>query len=161
MPPDRTLELTERPEVPWVSIVLGYGPMLPFFFGAAASWVFAGAYRAEAVLSTIVWAGSILAFLAGVRRGLSFRTEGGPAIAQIVTMFCLYVLALVSLIAGVHGYLAIAVGSLLIGFAAMQVLDPIAARNGQAPLFFSRLRPPQLAIAGVSLVALLANVLIR
>ena len=38
------------------------------------------------------------------------------------------------------------------------ILDPIAARDGQAPLFFARLRPPQMAIAVASLVALLANV---
>ena len=157
-PQDRTLEITERPEVPWLSIVLGYGPMLPFALGAAAVWVFTGAVRMEAIVLTTIWASAILAFLAGVRRGLSFRTEGGPAIAQIATMFCLFVLALVALIAGEHGFLATSIACLTVGFAAMLLLDPIAAARGQAPLFFARLRPPQLAIAVVSLAALFGNV---
>ena len=89
---------------------------------------------------------------------LSFRTEGGPALAQIATMFCLFVLALASLLALVHGFARVAVGCTLLGFAAILVLDPIAARRGQAPLFFARLRPPQIAIAVASLALLLADV---
>ncbi len=154
----RTIEVSERPEVPWLSVVLGYGPMLPFVVGAAASWATRGFWRGEIVLVTMVWANAILAFLAGVRRGLSFRTEGGPAAAQIATMFCLFVLALLSALAIVHGFARIAVGATLAGFAAVMVLDPIAARQGQAPLFFARLRPPQIAIAVASLAVLLANV---
>ncbi len=154
----RTVDVSERPEVPWLSIVLGYGPMLPFVVGAGASWTVRGSWHGEVVLVTMIWANAILAFLAGVRRGLSFRTEGGPAVAQIATMFCLFVLALGSLLALTHGFTRVAVGSTLLGFAAIMVLDPIAARDGQAPLFFARLRPPQIAIAAASLVALLANV---
>ena len=153
-PHERTLEITERPEIPWLSILLGYGPMLPFAFGAGAVWVLTGTWRIEAIVLTTLWASAILAFLAGVRRGLSFRTEGGPAIAQIATMFCLFVLALGALIAGYHAYFAISVALLTIGFFAMLLLDPIAAAQGQAPWFFARLRPPQLAIAVISLIVL-------
>ena len=158
--PRRTLEVTERPDVPWLSIVFGYGPMVPFAIGALAAWTFKGAIRVEAVLLTVVWASSILAFLSGVRRGLSFRTEGGPALAQIATMFCTFVLALAALVAGVHGLPAASAALLLVGFAAILVLDPIAARDGQAPLFFARLRPPQLSIAVASLAVLLADLLV-
>ena len=154
----RTIDVGERPEVPWLSIVLGYGPMLPFVAGAGASWTLHGSWHGEVVFLTMIWADAILAFLAGVRRGLSFRTEGGPAVAQIATMFGLFVLALTSLLALTHGFARVAVGSTLVGFAAVMVLDPIAARNGQAPLFFARLRPPQIAIAAASLAVLLANV---
>ena len=154
----RTVDVSERPEVPWLSIVLGYGPMLPFVVGAGTSWAVRGFWHGEVVLVTMIWANAILAFLAGVRRGLSFRTEGGPAVAQIATMFCLFVLALASLLALTHGFTRVAVGCTLLGFAAIMVLDPIAARDGQAPLFFARLRPPQIAIAVVSLVVLLASV---
>ena len=45
---------------------------------------------------------------------------------------------------------------LLVGFGAIAVLDPIAARRGEAPLFFARLRPVQIPIALLSLAALLA-----
>ena len=155
---ERSVDVTERPEVPWLSIVLGYGPMLPLVAGAAASWFVHESWRGEVVLLTMIWADCILAFLAGVRRGLSFRTEGGPAPAQIATMFCLFVIALASLVALVHGFTRSAVGCALIGFAAIMVLDPIAARRGQAPLFFARLRPPQIVIAVASLAVLLASV---
>ena len=157
---EREIDITEKPEVPWLSVVLGFGPMLPFVAGDLAAWGFAGVLRGEAILLTIIWAASILAFLAGVRRGLSFRTEGGPAVAQIATMFCLYVLALAALVAVVHGFAIYAAAFVLIGFAALMVLDPIAAKAGQAPLFFARLRPLQMAIATVSLAALLANLIV-
>ena len=66
-------------EVPWLSVVLGYGPMLPFVVGALLAWLTHGAIRAEIVLLTILYTASILLFLAGVRRGLSFRTAGRSA----------------------------------------------------------------------------------
>ena len=153
----RKIEVVERPEVPWLSVVFGYGPMVPFVVGALATWRLSGLWRGEAVLLTIVWAATILAFLAGVRRGLSFRTEGGPALAQIATMFGLFGLALAALVAVVHAFALISVGLLLVGFLGTLLLDPVAARHGQAPLFFARLRPPQMLIAVVSLAALLVS----
>ena len=153
----REIDVIERPEVPALSILFGYGPMLPFAIGAIATWRLTGVWREEAILLTVIWAATILAFLAGVRRGLSFRTEGGPASMQIVTMLVLFVLALVSLVAVVHGIAFYAVIFVLIGYVAILVLDPIAARRGQAPLFFARLRPPQMMIAVLSLSALLAD----
>lgn len=135
--------------------------MFPFAAGAAAAWATSGSWHAEAVLLCTLWAAAILAFLAGARRGLSFRTEGGPALAQISTMFCLFTLALASLVAVVHAHARLAIGCLLVGFIAVMILDPIAARAGQAPLFFARLRPPQMAIAVISLAALLANVWVK
>ena len=157
----RTIDVTERPEVPWLSVVLGYGPMLPFVVGAILSWATRTAVRAEFVLLTILYAASILLFLAGVRRGLSFRTEGGPRVMQIVTMFGLYALGMLALIAAVEGFATIAAALVLAGFACVLVLDPIAARRGEAPLFFARLRPPQIAIAVASLTALLANLVVH
>ena len=154
--PAREIDVTEHPEVPWLSVVFGYGPMIPFVAGAVAAWTLTGVWRAEAILLTLVWAATILAFLSGVRRGLSFRTQGGVALAQIATMLGLFVLALAAVTAMAHGLLAVAAGCLFVGFLAILVLDPIAARVGQAPLFFVRLRPPQMAIAVVSLGALFA-----
>lgn len=159
--PARTLHIDERPEIPWLSVVFGYGPMLPFSGGAILAWVTTGSLRHQIVMLTILWAASILAFLAGVRRGLSFRTEGGPALAQIATMFALYVLALVSLVALVEGATRIAVVAPLVGFSAVALLDPIAARSGQAPLFFARLRPTQIPIAVASLAVLLLSLWVR
>jgi hypothetical protein len=154
----RDIDVVEHDEVPALSIVLGFGPMLPFVIGAVATWCLSGFWRGEAVLLTVLWAAAILAFLAGVRRGLSFRTEGGPAVAQIVTMAGLFTLALGALVAIVHALALVAVSLVLVGFLLITILDPIAARQGQAPLFFARLRPPQMMIAVGSLVAVLVSV---
>ena len=159
--PERHIEIAERPEVPWLSIVFGYGPMLPFAAGAAAAWILDGYWREEAILLTSLWAATILAFLSGVRRGLSFRTQGGEAVAQIATMLVLFILALAALVALTHGSPGSTVACLLVGFALIFVLDPIAARRGQAPLFFIRLRRPQMAIAVLRLATLLAATLGR
>lgn len=160
-PSARSFVVAERPEVPWLSVVLGYGPMLPFVGGAVLAWATRGAFRAEFVLLTILYAASILLFLAGVRRGLSFRTAGGPRVAQIATMFALYALGVLALFAVVEGLAIVATALLLAGFASVLVLDPIAARDGEAPLFFARLRPPQMAIAVASMAALLASLVLR
>lgn len=159
--PSRTFEIAERPEVPWLSVVLGYGPMLPVLAGAGLSWITSGVLRAEIVLLTTLYASSILLFLAGVRRGLSFRTADGPHVAQIATMFGLYGLGALALLATSQGLAIAATTLLLAGFASVLVLDPVAARNGEAPLFFARLRPPQTAIAVASLVLLLASLIAR
>ena len=157
--PERTISITEHPEVPWLSLAFGYGPMLLLATGAIASWILKGALRDEVVLLTCIWGTAILGFLSGVRRGLSFRTEGGEALAQLATMLLLFILALASMVAIAHGWMAAAITCLLLGFGAVLVLDPIAARHGQAPLFFIKLRPPQMALAVTSLGVLLVEVL--
>jgi hypothetical protein len=49
----------------------------------------------------------------------------------------------------------LAVACLIVGYLSVAVLDPIAARRSEAPLFFARLRPAQMAIPVLSLLALL------
>ncbi|WP_156311811.1 hypothetical protein [Methylobacterium platani] len=46
---------------------------------------------------------------------------------------------------------AIAAVLLIAGFGLVAVLDPVAARRGETPLFFARLRPVQRPLAIVSL----------
>lgn len=90
---------------------------------------------------------------------MSFRTEGGPSIAQIATMFGLCVLALGALASAQFDLPIVAAALLLIGFGTVLITDPIAAKRGEAPLFFARLRRPQIAIAVASLLALLVNLI--
>ncbi|GJD45759.1 hypothetical protein AFCDBAGC_3636 [Methylobacterium cerastii] len=152
----RTLTAHESRETPWLSVVLGFGPMLPLVAGAAAAWWMRGQPLDYLVaLVTILYGAAILLFLAGVRRGVSFRTEGGPTVVQIATMFGLFALGLSALVTVVMGKAIPALALLIVGYAAIAVLDPIAARTGEAPLFFARLRPLQMPIAVVSLAALL------
>ncbi len=157
MTSERHIAVTERPEVPWLSVVLGYGPMLPIAAAAIASWFLDGDLRTGAIQSGAIYAASILAFLGGVRRGVSFRTEGGPKVAQILTMAGLWFTALLALLCINIGMQEVAIALLIVGYAAITILDPIAARAGQAPLFFARLRRPQMLIAIASLVALVAS----
>ena len=81
-------------------------------------------------------------FLAGVRRGLGFFTEGGSRPTQVATSIWLFVLALAALVLSYGEALA----ALAIGFLTVAILDPLAARQGEVPLHFARLRPPQMAI---------------
>ncbi|KQP77751.1 hypothetical protein ASF60_06220 [Methylobacterium sp. Leaf113] len=156
-PDGRTFQVTESRAVPWLSIVFGYGPMLPFVVGAAIAWVRPGDTLGEAaLLLTLLWGCAILLFLSGVRRGLSFRTEGGPTLTQMATMIGLFSLGFVALALAILDEAVAALVLLLVGFGAIAVLDPIAARRGEAPLFFARLRPVQIPIALLSLAALLA-----
>lgn len=156
-PDGRTLRVTEPRAVPWLSIVFGYGPMLPFAAGALAAWGWRGTDLGQAAAAlTILWGCAILLFLSGVRRGVSFRTEGGATVAQIATMIGLFSLGFAALVLATLGAAVPALLLLLVGFTAIAVLDPIAARRGEAPLFFARLRPVQVPIALVSLAVLLA-----
>jgi Protein of unknown function (DUF3429) len=132
--------------------------MLPFAAGAAAAWLLAPPLAARAVDLTVLWGGAVLAFLAGVRRGLSFRTPGGPAPAQLATSLGLFALGFAALAVS---QTAVAVSLLLAGYAALGVLDPRAADRHEAPPYFARLRPAQMLIPVLSLVAVLALLLTR
>ncbi|MGU3361406.1 DUF3429 domain-containing protein [Methylobacterium sp. M6A4_1b] len=156
-PDGRTLRVTEPRAVPWLGIVLGYGPMLPFAVGALVAWGWRGAALGQAAAAlTILWGCAILLFLSGVRRGVSFRTEGGATVVQIATMIGLFSLGFAALVLAALDRAVPALALLLLGFTAIAVLDPIAARRGEAPLFFARLRPVQIPIAILSLAGLLA-----
>ena len=156
-PDGRTLRVTEPRAVPWLSIVFGYGPMLPFAAGALVAWGWPGTPLGQvAAALTILWGCAILLFLSGVRRGVSFRTEGGATVAQIATMIGLFSLGFAALVLATLDRAVPALVLLLLGFTAIAILDPIAARRGEAPLFFARLRPVQIPIAILSLAALLA-----
>ena len=148
--PPRHLSLTERPEIPLDGLLLGYGAMLPF--PAAAALVLAVPETEPQALPLLrLWAAAILLFLAGVRRGLSFRTEGGPRLSQIAMTLWLFGAGLLSLLLPPHPSLALQ----LAAYASLLALDPLAARAGEAPLYFLRLRPPQMAIPAASLALLL------
>ncbi|AWN40993.1 DUF3429 domain-containing protein [Methylobacterium durans] len=151
----RTVTAHEPRETPWLSVVLGYGPMLPILAGAAAAWALPGEAGRLAGTLAILWANAILLFLSGVRRGVSFRTEGGPTAMQIGTMMLLFSLGFAALAALQFGRETGAIALLVLGFGAVAVLDPIAAARGEAPLFFARLRPLQIPIGLAGLLGLL------
>jgi hypothetical protein len=151
----RTVIAQEPHEVPWLSIVFGFGPMIPFIGGAATAWWLRGEAGGAVLAATALWACAILLFLSGVRRGVSFRTEGGATLTQMVTMLGYFGAGLVALGATYLGWMTTALVVLLAAYSTMPALDAVAARRGEAPLFFARLRPIQIPMAIVSLAALL------
>ena len=149
--------VTESRRTPALSVFLGSIAMVPFAVGAVAAWVLGPDWSALAAKFTLLWGCSILIFLAGVRRGVSFRTAGGPTVAQIATMVWLFVLGVTALM--LPGFVVPLV-LLLAGYLSLAVLDPLAARRGEAPLFFERLRPVQMLVPLASLAAVLVRALV-
>ncbi len=153
----RLADGTEDPKArsPAESLLLAYAAMVPLVAGA----IVALALRHEAGLVvhlTVAWAGALLCFFAGVNRGLSFRQPGGPALAQIGTMLWLFAVGVASLLSP-WPWMSLILQ--LTGFASMAVLDPAAARHGEAPRYFARLRPVQLVVPLASLALILWRVL--
>ncbi|GGB20266.1 hypothetical protein GCM10011380_07310 [Sphingomonas metalli] len=141
--------------IPADSLIFGYGPMLPFVAAAIGLWALPPHWAALALQLGIVWGALILAFLAGVRRGFGFGSNAASTFAEIATMLVYFVIAGLALIVPDATARLIL---LFIGFAAVVLLDTRAARHGDAPAHFARLRPPQIAIALVALVAMMLRV---
>ena len=160
-PSSATFTLTEPAETPWLGIFFGYVAMVPFVVGALAFWLTGEPWRGAALAITLFWGCAILAFLAGVRRGVSFRTPGGVTAAQIVTMLWLFCLAFAAIVLTAIAAPVAAAALLLVGYLSLGVLDPIAARKLEAPLYFARLRPVQMAIPVLCLAGTLVLLLVR
>lgn len=140
--------------IPVPSLILGYLPIIPLVLAGILVWFAGPALFALTVDAAVLWASILLFFLAGVRRGLSFFTDGGPQPAQILTMFWLFFLGLVVL---VSPYSPIAVGAAAVGFASLGVCDARAAGHGQVPGFFRDLRPPQTGLATAAMISVLLS----
>jgi Protein of unknown function (DUF3429) len=146
----------ETGQIPTLDVVFGFGPTLPFVLGAVLAWWFPQPWRLVTLQFTALWGTAILLFLSGVRRGLSFRTEGGPTWRQIATMLTLFSLGTCSLGAIWLNGLRSSLVLLLVGYSAIFVLDPIAAAVGEAPLYFRTLRRLQMPIIILALIASIA-----
>lgn len=154
----RLARATEDPQTrtPAESLVLAYAALVPIVAGAVAVWITTGQVAWVILRGTTIWAGAILCFLAGVRRGLAFRQEGGPTLAQLAAMFWLFALGAGALLSP---WPRTALVCLLAGYATVAVLDPLAARRGEAPRYFRRLRPVQMLVPVAAIVSLLARLL--
>jgi Protein of unknown function (DUF3429) len=138
---------TDTPErIPLLSLVLGFGPAAVILVAGALAllgWPWALVFGQA-------WAAVILIFLAGVVRGLSFFTAGGPRMSQIAVSMVRFGCGVAALI--LPPVLALPV--LAVGYLSSLLYDPFAARTGAAPRYFARLRPPQMIVALVGLVLL-------
>ena len=144
------------PRVPATSYVYGFGPMLPLVAGGAAAWLLPGMLALFAVQLTVLWGTLILVFIAGVRRGFGFGSPRASTLVEIMTMQAYFLLALGAILLGPRPY---GPALLCIGYALVALLDRRAALRGDAPAHFARLRPPQMLLGLVGLVATLARTL--
>jgi Protein of unknown function (DUF3429) len=145
----RRFEIEERPEIPGDGLIFGYGAMV--LLVACAGLAFVPVWSAWAMEAGRLWAAAIVLFLSGVRRGLSFRTEGGPRWTQLAMMLWLFCGGLAAMLLPVEPGL----GLLLALSLSLAVLDPLAARTGEVPLYFRRLRPAQMGLAALCLAVML------
>jgi uncharacterized membrane protein len=128
-------------------LLLGSVSMAPLVALAILAWA-APALPAVFVRTlAVIWAGALLTFFAGVRRGLTFSEAGGGRPSELATMLGVFFVGVVSLI-----LLSPVLAAL--GLAGVAVLDAMAARRQQAPLYFSVFRPPQLGLGALSLLAI-------
>jgi hypothetical protein len=147
----------DRTPIPLASLVFGYGPMAPFALAALGAWTLASPWPVLATRLAILWGAIILVFVAGVRRGYGFGAPQASTAHEIATMLTYVVLGGLSLLLADAGQSAVAVVLLAIGFVLVPVFDRRAAFEGDAPGYFARLRGPQMSIAVVALLALLAH----
>jgi hypothetical protein len=141
----RRITLEEGARIPLDGLLLGWGAMVPLAVSAALA--FRPDLSGVAVEAGRLWAAAIAVFLAGVRRGLSFRTAGGPRARQLAMMLWLFLGG----IAAAAMPLSWALWLLIALYLSLAVLDPIAARAGDVPLYFARLRPAQMGFGAVCL----------
>lgn len=141
----RPIYLIETASVPRDGLLLGWAATVPFFVFAIALWL-ADASLAKTIAAVAqLWGGAIMLFFSGVRRGLSFRTEGGPHWQQLVVFGLLFFGGLAVLTVPPKTALFI----VAVALAALAIEDTRAAHRGEVPLYFSRLRPPQMSVAAV------------
>ncbi len=140
--------------IPRPALVLAAGPVLLILVAALIALALPTRTAGVPITLGQMWAAVLLLFLAGVRRGLSFAAEGGPRPIQIATAIGLFVLG----VAGLLLPLQAALLALIVGYAAIGILDPRAARRGEVPAWFARLRPPQMAVAIAGLLLFMVRI---
>lgn len=145
------------PHIPLSSLILAYGPVLPLPLAAVGWLVLPYPLPGVVLWLAVWWGGAILTFLAGVRRGLSFQ-DAGANLAELALMTWLFLLGAGAIAAAlaVHSPL-LPLTMLVFGYATIAIVDPISARRGRAPAHFEALRPPQMGVALIGLVALIVE----
>jgi hypothetical protein len=95
--------------------------------------------------SAVIWASSLLAFFAGVRRGLIFSEAGGGGWRERITILAIFALGIAAML-----FCSLIVAA--VGLACVGGLDALSARRGEAPRYFSMFRSLQMAVCAAALV---------
>ncbi len=154
---DRALDIVEAERPSRLDLALAFGAVAPLVAGAVAAWTTGGSTRDLAMSLAIIWGGAILAFMAGVRRGLSFRTRDGPQGAQLAVTLWIFALAFGSMVA-LRPLTSLIL--LIVGYASLLLsAGAAAAAHADASLAFGSVRPVQTAVAVLSLCVVAARLL--
>lgn len=138
---------------PMTNLILGYGPMLPLVLAAVGAWGLGGRWALLAIHLALIWGALVLAFAGGVRRGFGIARPAPPARADIAAALAYFTLAGLALVVP---YWTTALSLLIVGYVLAALLDARAARRGDAPAHFARLRPPQFLLGAAALAGLWA-----
>ena len=128
-------------------LLLGSSAIAPILGCAVLVWIDASAPRLLVRALAVIWTGSLLAFFAGVRRGLTFSEAGGGRTSELATMLGFFAFGVMSIVL-LSPILA------AVGLAAVGMLDAWSARRRESPPYFSVFRPPQMVLGVLALAAL-------
>ncbi len=127
-----------------VDVVLGSSAVVPIVACAAVAWLTPAVPPLLVRTAAVIWAASLLTFFAGVRRGLTFSEVGGGRPAELATMLGFFGFGVASL-----ALLSPAIAA--VGLAVVGLLDAWSSKRRESPAYFTVFRPPQMALAAVSL----------
>ena len=128
-------------------LLLGSSAVAPIVAAGILVWVAPIGLAAVVRTLAVIWSGALLAFFAGVRRGLTFSEAGGGHPGELLAMLGFF-------ICGVAAIVLLSPLLAAIGLAAVGALDAWSGRRREAPPYFSVFRPPQMALAVLALAAL-------
>lgn len=134
-----------------LDVALGTCALLPLAACASAPWTAPGVPDLVVRTLAVIWAASLVAFFAGVRRGLTFSEAGGGRASELITMLGVFAVGVVSMVFCSPALAAVGLG-------AVGVLDAVAATRGETPGYFTEFRPVQMAIAVALLLLIQAKV---
>jgi uncharacterized membrane protein len=136
-----------------MAIVLGAAGAVPFLALSFATPFIAGSLREQTTLILTAYGAVILSFLGGIHWGLAINTV--PAAAEEGRLFRRLACSVVPALIGWVAFLmptAVSLSILAVAFVAVLCLDLIAARNGEAPEWYPRLRVPLTVAVVLSLI---------
>ncbi len=133
----------------WLDLILGVSALVPLFGAAVDVWLTASDVSFISSLA-MLWSGALLAFFAGVRRGLTFSEAGGARPFELISMLWLFVMGAATVILE-------SAATAVVGFMSVGVLDVVAARAEEAPPYFRLFRPVQMAFASLCLCAIVVR----
>ena len=127
----------QRPPVPRIASLLGYGGVIPFAALAIAAWAAPLAYLQPVAEAQIAYGAAILSFLGAAQWGAAIVAPKPPPERLVWSV-------IPSLIAWVGLMLppSYGLGVLILGVMACYVMDQKAVAAGFLPLWYSGLRQP-------------------